>query len=322
VVDTRTPPRAPVSRHSRDPYSPLPDRVTMPLLDLVTREAMDQDYQHAARRRAERAEEARRAGVEPPPRRTALRGVAVGTVVFGLLIAMAAVQNSRNADVEEAGRTALVDRIDQRQSEVDGAEDRIAALRDDNESLRTQASRLRSSLGEATVELRRLQISTGFIGATGPGVRITVDDNPDGSSSGRVRSTDLQLLVNGLWEAGAEAVAVNGRRLTALTAITNSNIAINVNQQPLSPPYVVTAIGDVRTLSADLLQTGSGMQFTSIAQQYGYVVTPQDADETEELELPPAPAGQLRLRWAQEDDGVPDQAPDRSGDGAGSGGTP
>ena len=52
----------------------------------------------------------------------------------------------------------------------------------------------------------------------GPGLRITVSDNPDGSSDGRVRATDLRLLVNGLWQAGAEAIAINGRRLTGISA--------------------------------------------------------------------------------------------------------
>ena len=41
----------PVDAPPRRPETPLPDRVTMPLLALVTNEAVDQDYVHAARRR-------------------------------------------------------------------------------------------------------------------------------------------------------------------------------------------------------------------------------------------------------------------------------
>ena len=41
----------PTPTPTRDP-APLPDRVTMPLLELVTREAVDEDYIHAAQRRA------------------------------------------------------------------------------------------------------------------------------------------------------------------------------------------------------------------------------------------------------------------------------
>ena len=58
--------------------------------------------------------------------------------------------------------------------------------------------------------------------------------------------------MNGLWTAGAEAISINGQRLTVLTAIRNGGPVINVNSRPLAPPYTVQAIGDPRTLLADL----------------------------------------------------------------------
>ena len=274
----------------------LPDRVTMPLLALVTRDAVDQDYVQAARRRAA-------GGDQSPPRRTGLRGAAVVTGVFGLLIALAAVQTSRDADVEEASRAALVDRIDLRNAEVAGLEDRVDAVARVNDSLRDQSGRLRISLGEATVLLRRLEISTGFVAVRGPGVRMTVDDSEDASADGRVRATDLRLLVNGFWAAGAEAIAVNGRRLSTISSIVNANIAIQVNGSPLSPPYVVTAIGDQLTLSADMLTTASGVEFQSLKEQFGFVTSMQNEDE---LMLPPAPESQLRLGWATTGSATPD----------------
>ena len=57
-------------------------------------------------------------------------------------------------------------------------------------------------------------------------------------------------MVNGLWAAGAEAVAVNGQRLTALSAIRSAGDAILVDYRPLTRPYVVVAIGDPRTLQS------------------------------------------------------------------------
>src|SRR6188508_3129537 len=106
---------------TRDP-EPLPDRVTMPLLDLVTREAVDEDYVHAAQRRAA-------VGAPPPAQRTRLRGAAVAAALFGLLIALAAVQTARNADVREASRDVLINRIDERQQELSASRDRIESLR-------------------------------------------------------------------------------------------------------------------------------------------------------------------------------------------------
>jgi uncharacterized protein YlxW (UPF0749 family) len=279
---------------------PLPDRVTMPLLALVTREAVDEDYVHAARRRA--------AGGVPQPvsHRTRLRGAAVVTALFGLLIALAAVQTARNADVQEASHDALVNRISERQQEVDSMRERISSLRRQNDSLQSTSSRVQGQLAEATVRLRALQISTGFVAVHGPGLRITVSDNPDGGADGRVRATDLRLLVNGLWRAGAEAIAINGRRLSTISAIVNSNISVQVDRSPLTPPYVISAIGD-RSMAGVLQSSTSGAEFQALAEQFGFVV---DRQNESELVLPAAPEAQLRLRYAGQGSGGPDNQED------------
>jgi uncharacterized protein YlxW (UPF0749 family) len=280
----------------------LPDRVTMPLLALVTREAIDEDYVHAAQRRAAAGDEADTGTA----RRTGLRGAAVATAVFGLMIALAAVQTARNADVQEASRDALIDRIDERNAEVASLEERMDALQEQNAGLRSADARVRGQLADATVERRALQLSTGFVPVTGPGLRITVSDNPDQSPDGRVRATDLRRLVNGLWRAGADAIAINGRRLSALSAIAQSNIAIQVNRGPLTPPYVVSAIGD-SGLGSRLDATATGVQFQELADQFGFVV---DRQNETELQLPSAPDNLRRLRYVEQGGGPPDNQED------------
>lgn len=287
---------------TRDP-EPLPDRVTMPLLVLVTREAVDEDYVHAARRRAAR-------GVEPSAsHRTPLRGAAVATVLFGLLIALAAVQTARNADVREASRDTLINRIGERQQEVAGLRDRIGSLRRQNDDLQSTSSRVQGQLADATVQLRGLQISTGYVAVHGPGLQVSVADNPDGSSDGRVRASDLRLLVNGLWRAGAEAIAINGRRLTALSAIVNSSISVAVNRSPLTPPYVVSAIGE-DGLASRLQGSTTGVQFQALADQFGFVVETVDRHDEDELVLPAAPDTLLQLHYAGQGSGGPDNQED------------
>ncbi|HET6939700.1 MAG TPA: DUF881 domain-containing protein [Nocardioides sp.] len=280
--------------------APLPDRVTMPLLTLVTNEAVDEDYVHAAQRRAA-------AGTTPPAsQRTRLRGVVAVTVTFGLLIALAAVQTARNSDVQQASRNALIDRIDERRKEVSGLGDRIKVLQRQNNDLQSTNSRVRGQLAEATVTQHSLQISTGFVAVSGPGLRITVSDAPDGSADGRVRASDLRLLVNGLWQAGAEAIAINGRRLSTISAIVNSNISVQVNRSPLTPPYVVSAIGDPG-LASRLQSTSSGGQFQALTDEFGFVV---DRHNESELDLPSAPDTQLQLRYAGQESGPPDNQED------------
>jgi uncharacterized protein YlxW (UPF0749 family) len=270
------------------PPRALPPRVTLPLLSLVTESSLDEDYRHVAERRASRG--------ASPERGSRHRGAAVVVGVFGILIATAAVQTSRNADVDSASREALTNRIDQRRESVSSLRDRIAELRNQNRDLTAQFQRLAGPLRDAQARRQALRVITGFVAVQGPGVRVTVDDAASGEPDGRVRATDLRLLVNGLWEAGAEAIAINGRRLTALSAIVNAGIAVKVNRSELTPPYVVQVIGNPRTLQADLLTTTSGVSFQALAERYGFVVQRQDVDT---LSLPAAPASQLRLRHVE-----------------------
>jgi uncharacterized protein YlxW (UPF0749 family) len=269
------------------------------LLDLVTREAVDEDYVQAARRRAA-------TGQPAGPQRTGQRGVAVVVAMFGLLIALAAIQTARNSDIHEASLDALTDRIDERKAEVSELEDRIDRLQRENADLESTGSQTGSQLAAATVDLRALQMSTGFVPVSGPGLQFTVSDSPDGSPDGRVRATDLRRLVNGLWRAGAEAIAINDRRLSAISAIVQANISIQVNRGPLSPPYVVSAIGG-SGLDSRFDATASGLQFQALANQFGFQVDRQNEGE---LQLPAAPDTQLRLRYAEPPDGRRDNQED------------
>jgi uncharacterized protein YlxW (UPF0749 family) len=274
-----------------EPPSEVTDRARTPLLELVTRESLDLDYEEVAKRREES-----RAGSGEDTGSTPHRGAAVAVGLFGLLVAIAAVQTSRNADVDEASRAALVERIEVREAAVASVQERIEQQQGQNQTLADQSADLASALGQAEERRDALALDSGFVAVSGPGVRITVDDEPEGDPDGRVRATDLRTLVNGLWEAGAEAIAVNGRRLTGLSAIVNSDIAIQVNKGPLSPPYVVQAIGD-QDLQADLLETESGLTFFALADQFGFVVERDNV--TSPMQLPTAPPSLRRLRYAE-----------------------
>jgi len=262
---------------------PLPSHVTTPLLTLVTEQALEEDYRHVAERRA--------AGAEPPEQpRSRWAGAAV-IAAFGLLVGIAAVQNSRNAAVEDAGRATLINRIEEQRATLQAREDQLADLTRDNASLTDEVEERTSARQAAETTLRRLQAGAGFWPVTGEGVRVTVEGNPVGDPSQQVRDADLALLVDGLFEAGAEAIAINDQRLNNLGSIRNTGAAIHVNTRPLTEPYVVRAIGDTRTLQADLLETTHGSDFFSLADQLGFVYTMQNVDQ---LSLPAARQRPLR----------------------------
>ena len=263
----------------------LPPHVTTPLLTLVTHQALEEDYRQVAERRS--------SGTPPSGHdRTRVRlGALLVVVAFGLLISLAAVQSSRDAAVQDAGRATLIARIDQERGTLEARQDRVADLTRENQQLADQLAEVTDARLQAEAEVRRLKATTGYLPVTGEGVRIVVDDNPTGGDRQRVTDADLAWLVNGLFEAGAEAIAINDQRLNALGAIRNTGPAIHVNTRPLTAPYVVRAIGERDTLQADLVNTTHGAQFFTLADQLGFVVTMQNE---EQLSLPAAARRPLR----------------------------
>ena len=255
----------------------LPEHVTTPLLTLLTRQALEEDYRVVSERRAAGGDAA-----EPPRTRVA---AATAIAVLGLLISVAAVQASRDQEVTDAGRATLIARIEAERAALEDRRDRIADLTRDNQVLTETLTDVTAARQQAVTELRRLELSVGYLPATGEGVRIVVDDNPEGGTVQQVTDADLAMLVNGLWEAGAEAIAINDQRLNPLGSIRNVGSAVHVNTVPLSPPYVVRAIGDMDTLQAELLNTSHGAEFFSLADHLGFEYSRQNE---EELSLPAA----------------------------------
>lgn len=261
------------------------DRARTPLLALITQEALDRDYQAAASRHGP--------GAAPPP---GFRAAVVAVVAaFALLVTVAAVQTNANADVDEESRSALINRIETRRASVADLQDEVADLRKENlaaeDALRSLGSRYASVQGTRAT----LGALTGFEAVRGDGVRLTIDNSPYAAENELVRSIDLATVANALWSAGAEAVAINGQRLTGTGAISTSGDAIEVNLIGVAPPYTVLAIGDQGTLSSRFVDTPSGLQFVAVANQFGFS---WKMDREDDLRLPAAPASMRILRSA------------------------
>jgi uncharacterized protein YlxW (UPF0749 family) len=222
--------------------------------------------------------------------------------VFGVLVAIAAVQTSRNAPEANASRASLIEQVQARGDDVARLQERLERLRSSTNNLRADVAQASEDEQALAARIARLGARTGLAGVTGPGLRLTVDDAPDGDATQQVRDSDLAALVDGLWNAGAEAISVNGKRLTNLTAFDNVGPAIHIGATPLVPPYTVLAIGDPDTLAADLLETTFGQQWYSLVDSLGFVFDSQPSDS---LTLPPA---RPRLRTVRL---LTDQEPNR-----------
>ncbi len=260
------------------------DRARTPLLTLITQESLDRDYQLVA---------ARGTRTTGPRYRAAVVAV-VGA--FAMLVTVAAVQTSANAEVDSASRAGLIDRIESRRATVARLQEELARLRAANASAEQDLRTLGRRYADERARRTELGTLTGFEPATGSGVRVTVDNPSYAGVSQRVQAADLALLVDGLWAAGAEAISINGQRLNPRGGITDVSEAIEINGTGVAPPYTVLAIGDRGTLAADFVETPSGLRFVALARQYGFDQKMVNADD---LHLPAAPGALMRLPSAK-----------------------
>ena len=234
----------------------------MPLLDRITEQALDREYaQRAARRRAQ--------GGRSPASDGGGLVVLVALGLFGLLVATAAVQETRTAPVDAINRAQLIDQLSQRRAALAATQDRIGQKQARISVLVREAQDLATQQDLTSARLLRLGGRTGYGPVRGPGVLVQVDDSPSGIPEEAVRDSDLADLVNALWGVGAEAIAINDERVTVLSGLRNVGTAVHLNGKPLSPPYVVEAIGDPRTLQSDLVNSPRGQHFFGLADALG-----------------------------------------------------
>jgi uncharacterized protein YlxW (UPF0749 family) len=116
----------------------------------------------------------------------------------------------------------------------------------------------------------------------------------DLTDQGRVQDRDLQIVVNGLWEAGAEAIAINGERLTSLSAIRSAGEAVLVGFRPLSPPYRIQVIGDPQAMQTAFASNLGGQYLQALSSNFGIRSTVEQKDS---ITVPAA--GSLTLRYAR-----------------------
>jgi uncharacterized protein YlxW (UPF0749 family) len=270
---------------SRRPVDPSPP-ARLGLLDYVATTSLDEDYAHVAERRRV-AEES---GDERRPGRPGMAALVV-LAVFGVLVATAAVQTSRNADESASSRESLVEQVKARRAALTDRRTTIRELQADIAARRASDLAATEQGRELRDRLSRLGLATGSVAARGPGVRVRVDDAPGATDPAKmVQAGDVQKLVNGLWQVGAEAISVNGQRLTAVSPIRDAGSAITVNFVSLRRPYTISAIGDPDTMAADLVDTAGGQQWVNL-QSIGLLF---DVTNEDSMLLPAAKPVSLR----------------------------
>lgn len=254
------------------------------------RNPLDPGYADAAARRA-------RTGPPTGWRAGRIRAVTALTMAaLGFLLVVAYRQTIADEPGRSKARAGLVAQISQREAETDQLRQHADRLRDDVARQRDAAL-----TGSDAARLRDLEAATGLGRVRGDGVVVRLADAPTeedaltgaegGPDPGRVLDRDLQYIANALWSAGAEAISINGQRLTATSTIRAAGGAILVDFRPVTGPYEVSAIGpgDMERRFRD----------SPTARLFGQLVTDHamsfDVRGSDDLMLPAASEPQLRF---------------------------
>ena len=246
---------------------------SMSLLTNLMDNSLDEGYAEAAARRP--------ATTGPRDWRRPGWLLLTGLLAVGLLLSTAAAQARARASSTAQARSALVREIRDRTTANDTLEKSLGRDRAAVTATRRNALRLTSEGSALAARLTTLEVVTGASPVIGPALVVHLSDAPsDGnngadsgprtgnSTGGRVTDRDLQTIVNEVWASGAEAVAVNGQRLTALSAIRSAGDAILVDFRPLSPPYDIVGVGDASAMRTSFAE-GFGGSYLQALRDYG-----------------------------------------------------
>jgi len=201
--------------------------------------------------------------------------VAVAALAFGFLLAAQLRLELITPSNRVARNEALVRSVQELERVNSSYRSRISGLRSDIDALEAQASSRSDSTRALNAQVQDLRAHAGLTPLRGPGVTVDLVNGrppPDGQTGASylVSFEDIQDVANTLFAAGAEGIAVNGRRLTPLTAFRGSGGAVLIDQgPPLLGPYRITAVGNRSQMEQSLSDTGLLGDLRSRVQRFG-----------------------------------------------------
>lgn len=222
-------------------------------------------------------------------------------LVLGFLVAAQARGEAPRVRYTTQERAPLVETVLALQVQQEALKEQILALR--GQLAVAEEGTVGSDLlvGQLNDALLAARVAAGIVALEGPGIVLQLEDSsgpvPAGAAAAdyRVTARDLKAVVQELWLAGAEAVAVNGERIVPSTAVLDIGGSVLVNSAYLAPPYQVAAIG-----AADLYDVLAGSPgFVELirerADRFGIKISFAQPESV----VVPAYAGSATLRYAR-----------------------
>lgn len=186
----------------------------------------------------------------PRFRRRRIRPVAaIGAAGVGFVLTLTLQARPPSPEARLPQNYRLADLIERREADTARLRQEVEELRRRVTALATEGADREQDAAHRKATLEAALLTAGLTPMRGPGVQVTLDDSlleeaPSGDINDLViHSQDVQAVVNALWRAGAEAIAINGQRLVSTSAVLCVGNTLLLNGTVHSPPYVVAAVG-------------------------------------------------------------------------------
>nr|MBA3653695.1 DUF881 domain-containing protein [Actinomycetota bacterium] len=151
--------------------------------------------------------------------------VAVGAAAVGFVLALTIQARPPSTEARLPRNYQLAALIERRQRDTVALRRDVQALRRRVGALSTAAPERQVDASQRKAALDSALLAAGLVPMRGAGLKVTLDDSqleepPSGDVNDLVvHSQDVQAVVNALWRAGAEALAINGQRLVSTSAV-------------------------------------------------------------------------------------------------------
>ena len=231
-------------------------------------------------------------------------GVPVVCLCAGLLLATTHTV-SGGADIRRSDAPRLVDLVHEAQATVDRLSAQREALVDQVDNHHGGTPTADAALKAITARADAIAVDAGLEALRGPGLVVTLDDahrDAEGRFPGDasaddlvVHQQDIEAVLNALWSAGAEGIQMQDQRIIATSAPLCVGNTLLLNGRTYSPPYVITAIGDVPAMQAALAASPMVALYNRYVLRFGLGYTEDPKARVEVTAHPPA----VRMRYAK-----------------------
>lgn len=187
------------------------------------------------------------------------------------------------------------------QQRIEEISDRLLQTEHERDELSEELHKMQTAAASTDNQQDKdlLRYRAALVPLEGEGVIVRMDDSTKPAKAGEnpnlyvIHDDDLLRVVNELRAAGAEAIAINGQRLTGTSEIRCAGPTLSVNNVRSSAPFEIRAIGDKKSLENALRMRGG------VVETLGVWGIQLDIKASNDVYIPPY-RGSIRQSYARE----------------------